>query len=378
MKVILSLDSIRYPLTGIGRYAYELAKGMSARSEISHIKFLYRFGWCQDPDDLFVQSQQYRLDNEKRSALYSMIRDTYRVIAPGVKGMRLIRHRDYLYHSTNYALPWFTRQTVSTVHDMSCFRHPEFHPRERVEHMWRLFPQMLKRANLFITVSNFSKTELVSMCGVNPDRVVTTYLGKDERFKPRHFSDCEEHLKSLGLTYQRYTLTVGTIEPRKNIDKLIDAYRLLPHELRILYPLVIIGDAGWSSQATHAKIMRYTQEGWLKYLSYVPEGVLPYVYSGALLFAYVSLYEGFGLPVLEAMASGIPVVASHVASIPEVGGDAVRYVQPQDIEEISSAIERLLLDDRDRKCLIDAGLVQSSLFTWNKAVQETIAAYRTI
>ena len=378
LKVILSLDSIRYPLTGIGRYAYELAKGISASTEVSDFKFQFRFGWCHNPDELLVQSQDPTPSKDGLGVWYSTIRDAYRKVAPAIKGMRLIGHRDYLFHSTNYALPWFTGPMVSTVHDMSCFRHPEFHPIERVDHMRRLFPQMLKRADLFITVSDFSKTELVSLCGVDPDRVLTTYLGKDERFKPREYSECEKHLNSLGLTYQSYTLTVGTIEPRKNIDALIDAYHLLPKELRMLYPLVIVGDAGWSSWATHGKIVRYVQEGWLKYLSYVPEGILPFVYSGALAFGYVSLYEGFGLPVLEAMASGVPVVASRVASIPEVGGDAVRYVHPQDIEEIGSTIERLLLDARDRQGLINAGLAQSSRFTWDNTAQQTVAAYRML
>lgn len=378
LKVVLSLDPIRYPLAGIGRYAYELAKGLSQRPEIYDLKYQFRFGWCNDPDALLAHSSDRQPGFSRRAGLYSTIRDSYRIVAPAVKGLRLIGRRDYLFHSTNYALPWFAGQAVSTVHDMSCFRHPEFHPKERIEHMKRLFPYMLKKADLFITISDFSKYELVSLCGVDPDRVVTTYLGRDERFKPRQLSECEMHLESWGLTYQRYTLTVGTIEPRKNIDSLIDAYSLLPRDLRMLYPLVIIGDAGWNSKATHMKIVRYAQEGWLKYLSYVPESVLPYVYAGALVFTYVSLYEGFGLPVLEAMASGVPVVASCVASIPEVGGDAIRYVQPRDIEEIRSTIETLILDCRERQCLIGAGLAQSTRFTWDKTVQQTVDAYRMI
>jgi glycosyltransferase involved in cell wall biosynthesis len=380
LKVILSLDSVIRPLTGIGRYAYELARGLADQPEVEDIRFQYRFGWCQDPNQLIAEaSTPAESARAQESALwYRALRRAYRTIGPAVKGMRLAGCKDYIFHSPNYALPWFPGRSVSTIHDMSCFRHPEFHPQERVDHMRRIFPHILKSADLFITDSEFSKSELVTLCDIDPDQVVTTYLGKDEQFQPRSEEACVEALQALGLRYRGYTLTVGTIEPRKNLDVLLDAYGALPMSLRQQYPLVIAGGHGWQSEAIHRRIATYANEGWVKYLSYVPEVMLPKLYSGALAFACISHYEGFGLPVLEAIASGVPVITSQVASLPEVGGESVDYVQPDDTRGVLSALSRMLQDEAHRQNLISRGLIQAAKFTWEETMTKTIAAYRKI
>lgn len=378
MKLILSLDSVRAPLAGIGRYAYELAKGMTAQSELDDLLFQYRMGWCENPDSLIEAITPLDSGISLRSSAKGIVRDAYRLIAPAIKGARMAGKRDYVYHSPNYALPWFPGKMVSTVHDMSCFRFPEFHPTERVSHMRRIFPHLLKSADLFITVSDFSKKELVALCDVDPDRIVTTYLGKDPEFRPRNEHECQHSLDTYGLKYRQYLLSVSTIEPRKNIDSLIDAYAFLPKELKAQYPLVIVGDYGWNSHEIHKKIDRYKEEGWLKYLAYVPDSLLPILYSSAKAFAYVSHYEGFGLPVLEAMASGIPVIASNVASIPEVGGGAVSYVMPGDIECIRDELFRVLTDESYCSELIMQGHDQANKFTWQKTVADTLEAYKRI
>lgn len=380
MKLILSLDSVIRPLTGIGRYAYELARGLSAQPEVEDIRFQYRFGWCDDPDLLLEEAstpaQAGRAQNQ--GLWYRALRSAYRAVGPAVKGARLASYRDHIFHSPNYALPWFPGKSVSTIHDMSCFRHPEYHPQERVDHMRRIFPHILKSADLLITDSEFSKSELVTLCDVDPDRVVTTYLGKDDIFQPRSEAVCHQAMQQLGLRYRGYTLTVGTIEPRKNLDVLLDAYAALPANLRSLYPLVIAGGHGWHSESIHRRIALYAAEGWVKYLSYVPEDLLPMLYSGATAFAYISHYEGFGLPVLEAMASGVPVVTSNAASLPEVGGDAVDYVQPTDCAAVRAALLRMLEDEMHREDLIARGLRQAAKFSWDQTVIQTLNAYRRI
>lgn len=381
MKLILSLDSVVRPLTGIGRYAFELARGLAVQPEVEDIRFQYRLGWCADPRQLLeeVSSPSSANNNPESTALwYRALRRAFRTLSPAIKGARMAGLRDYIFHSPNYGLPWFPGRSVSTIHDMSCFRHPEYHPKERVDHMRRIFPHILKSADLFITDSEFSKSELVALCNVNPDRIVTTYLGKDERFHPRDKATCEQALAQLGLAYRGYMLTVGTIEPRKNLDALLDAYAALPQGLRLAYPLVIAGGYGWKSEAIHCKIAQYASEGWVKYLSYVPEEILPLLYSGARAFSYISHYEGFGLPVLEAMASGVPVLTSEVASIPEVGGDAVTYIQPNERDDVQAALKRILEDDAYGRERIELGLAQARKFSWDQTVAQTLAAYRLI
>lgn len=373
MKVILSVDPLARPMAGIGRYTYELADRLQRLSDIDDLKFQYRLGWAEDLDALLGAPRP-----EFSGPFYNLVRYGYRKVAPALKGVRLRNYKDFIYHSTNYELPLFSGKSVTTIHDMSCFRHPDYHPRERVENMRRIFPRILKTADLFITVSDFSKFELAEMCRVDTERIVTTHLGYDSKFMPRTVGQCVEALSSLGLTYQRYTLTVGTIEPRKNTEALIDAYALLPIELRMAYPLVIVGGYGWKSESTHRKIAEYREKGWLKYLAYVPDEVLPILYSAARVISYISLYEGFGLPVLEAMASGVPVITSKLASIPEVGGESVCYVSTTDIEEVRASLERLLTDDTCHMALVESGLMQARKFSWDKTAAQTLAAYRRI
>ena len=203
-------------------------------------------------------------------------------------------------------------------------------------------------------------------------------MGADPVFQVRSAKQIEPVLSAYCLRAGAYTLSVGTIEPRKNIERLIDAYASLPAELRMSCPLVLVGGQGWNSAQIHQKIARYSEDGWLRYLSFVPDADLAPIYSGAKVFACISHYEGFGLPVLEAMASGVPVICSQVASLPEVGGDAVLYVDPNSTEQIREALAQLIVDDAKCAELIRLGLAQAQCFSWDRAVEQTIAAYAQI
>jgi alpha-1,3-rhamnosyl/mannosyltransferase len=150
----------------------------------------------------------------------------------------------------------------------------------------------------------------------------------------------------------------------------------LPLELKMHYPLVLVGSQGWNSAHIHQKIARYSSQGWLKYLSFVPDQDLALIYSGAKVFACISHYEGFGLPVLEAMCSGVPVICSNTASLPEVGGDAVLYVEPTRVDEVREALNELLSDAVQCAQLRQLGLARAQSFSWARAAQQTIQAYQ--
>ena len=383
ITVILSVDSLRQPLTGIGRYTYELAKGLAEHEEVDDVRLLDRYKWCQRADDLIdlkesssIPSASHRLSSSIRSK--PLLRDLSRAVVPVLKTLRCLPYRNYIYHSPNYALPAFPGKCVTTIHDLSVIRHPEFHPKERVDHLLSLFPSILRRADLILTDSEFSRCEIMDHFGVEPDRVVAVPLGVDPSFRPMADSIIDEVLPKYGLRRGQYTLSVGTIEPRKNLERLIQAYEGLPMTMRKEFPLVLVGNEGWNSESIHDRMQSAQSEGWLLYLRYVKETDLPSIFAGARLFACVSVYEGFGLPVLEALASGTAVVCSRAASLPEVGGTVARYVDALATDSIRSACQTILENDCQRRSLERLGLQQASGFSWERTVSDTVTAYKSI
>ena len=381
VKLILPIESVAHPLTGIGRYAYELAQGLTGHPAVSEVRLLRHLRWTDGNklDGLAFQGGGAQSPSSPpKGWSIGRVRRYGRFVSPMLRSLRCLPYKNHIFHSPNYALPAFMGRSVSTIHDLSIFRHPQFHPAERLAHMRRIFPSILRRGDLFVTDSEFSRQEILDYCGVETDRVVAVPLGVDAGYRPMSSADLSPALKRLGLEPRRYTLSVGTIEPRKNIERLIQVYRQLPSGLRNEYPLVLAGNEGWNSESIHQAIMAGQAEGWLVYLSYVAESDLPALYAGSRAFACVSLYEGFGLPVLEAMAAGVPVVCSRAASLPEVGGDAVRYVDPLQPEEIRQALIDLLENEALSDSCRRAGLARAREFTWSRTVEGTVAAYQRL
>lgn len=384
LKVIFSLDPLYVSMTGIGRYTYELSKGLRDSNVLDQLRFQFLLGWCDDPEHLIERFHRQgntsaaKGNSGVKGAIYKAARSIYWKSSPLLQGLMAAKYKDYIYHAPSFVLPHFPGKCVSTVHDMSAFRVPHFHPASRVKNQQSFFPHLVKKSSLFITVSEFSKRELIELFPSVEGRVVSIPLGVDPVFKPRTSQDISGVLSKYGLAYAAYTLSVGTIEPRKNIEALIDAYATLPGSIKNERPLVLVGGQGWNSEATHLKIAKYEGEGWLRYLRYVTHSDLPALYSGAQVSACVSHYEGFGLPVLESMASGVAVLSSNAASLPEVGGNAVVYVQPDNLESIRDGLIQLITDEARCDQLAASGLERSKSFNWDRTVQETIAAYRLI
>lgn len=383
LKLILSLDAIRPPLAGIGRYAYELARGLQTHPMVDEVRFQFRLGWIDNPGIALARCAAQGASETKnpgfaRALVYPLLRHVARRASPTLKVARALPFRDHIYHSPNYELPPFAGRRVSTVHDLSVFLHPEFHPAERVRHMRRIFPGMLRRGDLFLTDSWFSRGEILNFCRMPEDQVVAIHLGVDASYQPVSRHEAEVVLRQHGLRYGEYVLSVGTIEPRKNLERLIAAYNTLPQAAKLACPLVLAGNEGWHSEAIHARMREGESEGWLKYLSFINEAELPCLYAGARLFACVSVYEGFGLPVLEAMASGVPVLCSDRASLPEVAGSAARYVDPLNVESIREGILALMMNDGERRERAASGLTQARKFTWERTVNETVGAYQKL
>jgi alpha-1,3-rhamnosyl/mannosyltransferase len=299
----------------------------------------------------------------------------YAAVTPHVFRWRLNQHSDALFHSPNYFLPPFGGPSIATVHDLSTLLHPEFHPAARVAFMNAEIPKTLRQASHLITVSEFIRQQIITQLGYPADKVTAIPLGVDPRFRPHTVAETQAVLEHYGLTHGAYTLCVATLEPRKNIERLLTAHQALPQELRLRYPLVLAGSAGWNSQALHARIVESQGPG-LRYLNFVPQEHLHALYAGARLFAFPSIYEGFGLPVLEAMASGVPVLISKAASLPEVGGSAAWQVNALDVDSIRAGLFSALQDDAWRAPAVAAGLLAASKRPWARCFEQTRLLYQ--
>lgn len=377
MKVVFGTDSIKYPLTGIGRYTYELAKELERSSDISELLFLRGRRVSQSIPDLALKEEQNaKIREVAKNNLF--VSELYRYISPWLKKVALNNYNDFIFHSPNFYLPPKVDRAVATFHDLSIFTWPQCHPEDRVRYMRKELLLTLKRAKVLITDSEFTRKELAEYFDYPIEKIVTAPLASSGDFYPRNYTTLQSLMTKLGLTAGQYTLFTGTIEPRKNIATLLDAYERLPLDLRSRFPLVICGFSGWNSESIHRRFELATQQGWLLYLGYLSAEDLPLLFSGARTFLFPSLYEGFGLPVLEAMASGVPVVCSNAASLPEVLGDSGLMCDALDVDGLRSAIIQSLEDENWRNKAIEMGLIRAGTFSWQRCAQETIKAYKQV
>lgn len=375
MKVILSVEAVRFPLTGIGRYTYELAQALQQNSQVDELRL---FGMTGFVPHLPVAGAEAMSSQGLKELIQKnrLASEAYRRLMPLIKGRALRHCEGFIYHGTNFYLPPFPGRSIATFHDLSPFKWVDCAPPERIRFMQKELELTLRRANALITDSAFTRLELADYFGFPLDKVYAVPLASSAEFHPRSADTTSTTLNHYGLTHGGYSLYVGTLEPRKNLLNLLSAYERLPLPIRQRWPLVLSGFKGWRSEAIHTAIERASQQGWARYLGFVPAHDLPSLFAGARLFCFPSLYEGFGLPVLEAMSSGVPVVCSNSSSLPEVAGKAALQGDPQDLEGLSSLLQQGLEDTDWRAFARDEGLRHSQTFSWARCAADTLAAYR--
>jgi alpha-1,3-rhamnosyl/mannosyltransferase len=283
-----------------------------------------------------------------------------------------------VYHEPNYLPAAFDGPTVVTVHDLSHLNHAECHPAARVMALSRLLPRALERAQAVITVSAFVADEVQRTFGLPAARVHPIHHGIDPVFRPLPAEVVQPVLARHHLSPGGYLLCLATLEPRKNLERLLSAFEQLPTALRRRYPLVLAGAQGWRNKSLLRRIERFKARGEVRYLGYVPAADRTALYAGAHGFAYPALYEGFGLPPLEAMACGTPVLTSNRSAMPEVAGEAALRVDPDDVDSITRGLLRICEDDDLRAHLQSAGPVRAATFTWAECARRTAAVYRSV
>ncbi|WP_354362535.1 glycosyltransferase family 1 protein [Undibacterium sp. GrIS 1.8] len=366
MKLILAVDALTPPLSGIGRYAWELTSRMAQLPEIEQVRYYRNGQWIIEPTDLLAGSQI-----RFKKPLFKLPKWSadwcWRQTCKGE-----------VFHSPNYFLPNYADKAVATVHDLSVFKFPETHPIERIRQFEKLFHETLQIATHLLTDSEVTRQEVIQYFSWPAERITAVHLGVSPLFCPCTPDELKPVLQNYGLKPGGYSLCVSTIEPRKRIDKLLAAYSRLPAKILAQFPLVLVGGKGWQSEHIHALIESAQKAGWLHYLGYVPEADLPAIYAGAHLFAYPSIYEGFGLPVAEAMACGVPVITSNQSTLPEVSAGATMLVDPDNSDDFCSALEIALIDLSWRDSAVKKGLQVAKKYNWDTCVRNTLDVYLKI
>lgn len=378
MNVLLGTDAICYPLTGIGRYAYELAKRLPQAADIESIHYLHGSKVSKLVPERPVEGPTQLVNQRLKRFARNLPRvvTAYYQVKTMLQKQALGKFEDHIFHGPNYYLPSHRGPCVATFHDLSVFLWPECHPKARVQIMQKALPEMIKRAQVLLTDSEFTRLEIATYFNWPLDRIIAAPLAASPEFRPINAVEAAPVLAQFGLNFGAYSLFVGTLDPRKNIDLLLDAYEHLPQPLRRHRPLVVAGFEGWNSERTIARLRAGERAGWARYLNFVDEASLPALYAGARVFLYPSRYEGFGLPVLEAMAAGIPVICSNAASLPEVTNDAATLIAIEDIDALYVALLRALEDDVWCKEASQRGLKRASTFSWDKTISKTLTAYQ--
>ncbi len=358
---------------GIGRYAINLTRALLAEAAARRpdLEFVVFTGpqTSRDVMEEFRGACEECFLDAKSSVIRSLALVPAALRRVGV---------DVFHGMDHVGVPFVGRsgRYVATVHDVIALLLPEtFTPRHRLVVRTAL-AMVRRRADLVIVPSRAVERDVVERLGLPADRVVVTPEGCEPRFRP---TPCAEVLARYGLP-SRYVLAVGTLEPRKNLTTLLQAFARLRREDGIdpTLRLVLVGARGWLDEPIYETVRSLGLEGTVHFAGFVDDDDLPAVYSGAALFVFASLYEGFGLPLLEAMACGVPVVTSNVSAMPEVAGDAAVLVDPRDVDDLAGAIARTLRDDALRNRLRVAGLARARQFPWEATARRTLDAYASL
>lgn len=380
MRVALDAAILRAPRTGIGHYVAALSAALAARDDID-LQLFDGLRWRDTvPDSPLPGSLFSSLFNYARaSGLARQLPGAYALRRFGQQlafsaGAR--RLRPDVYHEPSLWPLAFDGPMLMTLHDLTHLRYPQTQPAARLREIERRLPAALARASRILFDSRFIADEARAHYAIAPEKIVVAPLGVAAHFHPRSDDQLLPLLRRFDLTPRRYLLCVGTLEPRKNLPLALKSYLALPAETRQRYPLLIVGMTGWRDEQLQPQLARAVAGGQVRLAGYCDDATLAALLAGARLLLFPSLYEGFGLPVLEAMASGTPVLLSRCSALPETAGDAGHYFEPEDVADCTRGLLRLIDDDAHWSALRDAGLQRAQRFSWAECARITADAYR--
>lgn len=374
MRVVINTIPLLSPLTGVGSYTYNIAKRL--KSLDNSYRYTYFYGYFSK--DLLVYTAEKRVLRDFNKIKYYAKKIPF--VARSLRTLKgylsKIPYKEFdLYFEPNFVpLDGISaKEVITTIHDFSFYKYPQWHPRDRIAFFKEKFWKNIYKSHTIITVSHYMKAEVLELLSFNSDKIKVIYNGYDKDvfkiYSPSELSAFKYRFKLP----KYFLLFVGALEPRKNLECLIKAYIGLNKDIKKDLKLILAGASGWRNQGIMGLINKEKDN--IYYLGYVSNQELAFLYNLATLFVYPSLYEGFGLPPLEAMACGCPAVVSNVSALPEVCGDAAYYVDPHHVESVAEGIYKLLDDEDLRKKLIKRGLERAKAFSWEKSAMEHLKVF---
>ena len=364
IRVGLDVRLTYYTTGGIAKYVRQLAARLPALDPGAQFVYLYRRGHAET-----LSPQARRVD------CWTPAHHRLESLALSVEAWPL---RLDLLHSPDFIPPSFgSWRSVITVHDLAFLLYPKFLTAESRAYYNGQIRRAVRQAGAIITVSNATRADLVERLHVPPGKITVIQHGADAEFEPLPAEEVAPVLARYGLA-PGYLLFIGTFEPRKNVARLLAAYALLRQRSSDTPPLVLAGGRGWLFEATAARVHELNLQDHVHFIENFADADAPALYNGASLFAWPSLYEGFGLPVLEAMSCGVPTVISTCTALVEVAGDGAVQADPANPEALADALYRVLTNSALREALRQRGLNRSHKFSWDKAARETLAVYARV
>ncbi len=361
LTIVVDARLLSEKITGIGRYLNELLSRLVLEKDINWILISHA------P----IEIGSWDFPNVKIISGNIKTRAMRMIWAQFLLPVKLLKIKPDIFWSPSHRLPIFMISNIKqimTIHDLVCYRAPSTMRTGSMILDFILIPISIFKADKIFTVSEFTKSEIRKILKVRPSKIVVTHLGAT------NFSKSDD----VFLNESGYILYVGTCEPRKNLNNLIYAYSMLSPEIKKLHKLVIVGGKGWGKVNPILISEFYDVVDNVIYLGYVSEILLSYLYSNCLFLAFPSKYEGFGLPILEAMQFGKAVLTSNKASMPEIAGKAGYYVDPTSPESIKIGLETLTRNNELRNKLGEEAHMQSQLYSWDKCMKITIGEFRRL
>lgn len=377
MKILVNVQSLQPPVTGIGRYTTELLNQLILDNNIQAFDVTKNYTKQQLEKKLKNVNNPLLNSNTQRNLSHTFKKIVKnmpcayalrQLIQQQINKPHLKECSDYIYWEPNYLLQPFDGKSVATIHDLSYIQYPQYYTSASLKWLEKNIEASITQAGAIVTLSEFSKKEILTNFSIPESKISIVPPAVSDDFKQ---AVTEENIAKIKEKYQlpyRYILSVGTLEPRKNIKSLLQAYSLLPNKIKQDYPLVLVGTKGWGEVVTELQAMIDKKE--VLVLGYIAQEDIPILYKAADLFVYISLYEGYGMPIAEAIASGLAVITSENSAMSEVAQNKVELVNPLDIEQISNAMQLYLQDREAKNELIEKSTSIIKEWSWKKSAEK--------